>query len=94
MIFMGADALPWTMPGLRLTALVLSAMRLPVAKILLGGMRGLASEIGLQAPDSLIMDCVRLCCSLCLMENDPSIAPPMCWPTTGTSTRPPATRSM
>jgi len=31
------------------------------------------AEVGVQVPESLIMDCVRLCCTLCLLENDPSV---------------------
>jgi hypothetical protein len=38
--------------------------------------KGLFSDIGVQVPDSLVMDCVRLCCSLCLLENDPAIISP------------------
>jgi hypothetical protein len=37
------------------------------------GTNGLFADVGIQVPDSLVMDCVRLCCSLCLLENDPSI---------------------
>ena len=37
---------------------------------------GLFSEFGVQVPDSFVMDCIRLCCSLCLLENDPSIISP------------------
>jgi hypothetical protein len=37
------------------------------------GKVGLFSEIGVQVPDDFVMDCIRLCCSLCLLENDPSI---------------------
>jgi hypothetical protein len=40
------------------------------------GTKGLFDEIGVQVPASLITDCVRLCCSLCLLENDPSIISP------------------
>ena len=40
------------------------------------GTNGLFADIGIQVPDSLVMDCVRLCCSLCLLENDPSIISP------------------
>jgi hypothetical protein len=40
------------------------------------GTKGLFAEIGVQVPDSLVMDCVRLCCSLCLLENDPEIISP------------------
>ena len=36
------------------------------------GTVGLFAEIGIQVPDSFVMDCIRLCCSLCLLENDPS----------------------
>ncbi len=31
---------------------------------------------GIQVPISLVNDCVRLCCSLCLLENDPSVIEP------------------
>ena len=34
------------------------------------------SELGVQVPEPLVMDCVRLCCSLCLLENGPSIISP------------------
>ena len=34
------------------------------------------AELGVQIPDSLVIDCVRLCCSLCLLENDPSVIEP------------------
>jgi hypothetical protein len=34
------------------------------------------AELGVQIPDSLITDCVRLCCSLCLLEDDPSVIEP------------------
>ena len=37
------------------------------------GTVGLFAEIGVQVPDWIITDCIRLCCSLCLLENDPSI---------------------
>ena len=40
------------------------------------GTKGLFADIGVQVPDSLVKDCVRLCCSLCLLENDPSIISP------------------
>ena len=40
------------------------------------GKVGLFSEFGVQVPDSFVMDCIRLCCSLCLLENDPSIISP------------------
>jgi hypothetical protein len=33
-------------------------------------------ELGVQIPEDLINDCVRLCCSLCLLENDPSVIEP------------------
>ena len=34
------------------------------------------AELGVQIPLDLIADCVRLCCSLCLLENDPSVIEP------------------
>ena len=38
------------------------------------GLRGdKFSEIGIQIPNELMMDCVRLCCTLCLIENNPEI---------------------
>jgi hypothetical protein len=40
------------------------------------GAKGLFADIGVVVPDGLVMDCVRLCCSLCLLENDPSIISP------------------
>jgi len=40
------------------------------------GTKGLFADIGIVIPDSLVMDCIRLCCSLCLLENDPSIISP------------------
>ena len=33
-------------------------------------------EIGVQIPPPLITDCVRLCCTLCLLDNDPEIIAP------------------
>ncbi len=48
--------------------------RLTVEQSLAGlGMKGLFAEFGVQVPDSFVTDCVRLCCSLCLLENDPEI---------------------
>ena len=38
--------------------------------------KGLLPEIGIQVPNSFVTDCIRLCCSLCLLENDPSIISP------------------
>ncbi len=38
--------------------------------------RNVFADIGVQVPNSLVNDCVRLCCSLCLLENDPSIISP------------------
>ena len=35
--------------------------------------KGWTAELGIQIPEPLVDDCVRLCCSLCLLENDPSI---------------------
>ena len=32
--------------------------------------------IGIVIPEDLTTDCVRLCCSLCLLENDPEIIAP------------------
>ena len=40
------------------------------------GTKGLFAEIGVQVPHSFVTDCIRLCCSLCLLENDPSIISP------------------
>ncbi len=40
------------------------------------GRVGLFAEFGIQVPDAFVMDCIRLCCSLCLLENDPSIISP------------------
>ncbi len=34
------------------------------------------AELGVQIPDDLVVDCIRLCCSLCLLENDPSVIEP------------------
>ncbi len=31
------------------------------------------AEIGIVIPEDLMMDCVRLCCTLCLIENNPEI---------------------
>lgn len=39
------------------------------------GSNGL-EEMGVQIPMDLITDCVRLCCSLCLLENDRSVIEP------------------
>ena len=38
--------------------------------------RGVSADMGVQIPETLIDDCVRLCCSLCLLENDPSVIEP------------------
>jgi hypothetical protein len=38
--------------------------------------KGLFAEVGIVVPESLMMDCIRLCCSLCLLENDPEIISP------------------
>jgi hypothetical protein len=35
-----------------------------------------SAELGVIVPETLTMDCVRLCCTLCLLENDPSIISP------------------
>ncbi len=34
------------------------------------------AELGIQIPNNLVTDCVRLCCSLCLLENDRSVISP------------------
>jgi hypothetical protein len=34
------------------------------------------AEPGVQIPENLITDCVRLCCSLCLLDNAPSVIGP------------------
>ena len=36
---------------------------------------GLA-DLGVQIPNDLVTDCVRLCCSLCLLESDPTVISP------------------
>jgi hypothetical protein len=38
--------------------------------------RGWSANMGIQIPEPLIDDCVRLCCTLCLLENDPEIIAP------------------
>ena len=35
--------------------------------------KGRLADLGVQVPQELVTDCVRLCCSLCLLENDASI---------------------
>ncbi|MHB1035143.1 MAG: hypothetical protein ACYC35_12660 [Pirellulales bacterium] len=35
-----------------------------------------SAEMGIAVPSSVIDDCVRLCCSLCLLENDPEVISP------------------
>jgi hypothetical protein len=40
------------------------------------GKKGVFADIGIVIPDELVTDCVRLCCSLCLLENDPSVISP------------------
>lgn len=49
---------------------------LTVERSLAGLPKRPSAEIGVQIPDALIADCVRLCCSLCLLENDPEIISP------------------
>jgi len=49
---------------------------LTVEQSLAGLGRGVTADVGVQIPDALVTDCVRLCCSLCLLENDPSIIEP------------------
>jgi hypothetical protein len=34
------------------------------------------AELGVQIPYDLVTDCVRLCCTLCLLEDDPSVIEP------------------
>jgi len=31
------------------------------------------ATIGVQVPDEIMRDCLRLCCTLCLLENDPGV---------------------
>ena len=38
--------------------------------------RDCSAEMGIAVSESLVNDCVRLCCSLCLLENDSSIICP------------------
>ena len=40
------------------------------------GKKGVFADIGIVIPDNLVTDCIRLCCSLCLLENDPSVISP------------------
>ena len=40
------------------------------------GKKGLFADIGIVIPDDLMTDCIRLSCSLCLLENDPSVISP------------------
>ena len=47
-----------------------------VEQSLAGLGRGITAEMGVQVPDALVTDCVRRCCSLCLLENDPSVIEP------------------
>lgn len=49
---------------------------LTVERSLAGLPKRPSAEVGVQIPDALIADCVRLCCSLCLLENDPSVIEP------------------
>ena len=49
---------------------------LTVEQSLAGLGKGITADIGVQIPDDLLTDCVRLCCSLCLLENDPEIISP------------------
>jgi hypothetical protein len=35
-----------------------------------------SADVGVQVPDSFIKQCVRLCCTLCLLENDPEVISP------------------
>jgi hypothetical protein len=38
--------------------------------------KDITAEDGVQIPETILNDCVRLCCSLCLLENDPSVIEP------------------
>jgi hypothetical protein len=38
--------------------------------------RDRTADKGVQAPEDLMIDCVRLCCSLCLLDHDPQIISP------------------
>ena len=38
--------------------------------------KGLFAELGIQIPEELVNDLVRLCCTLCLLENDPELISP------------------
>jgi len=49
---------------------------LTVEQSLAGLGKGITADVGVQVPEDLIMDCVRLCCSLCLLENDRSVIEP------------------
>jgi hypothetical protein len=49
---------------------------LTVEQSLAGLGRNVLADIGVQVPHELITDCVRLCCSLCLLEHDPEIISP------------------
>ena len=49
---------------------------LTVEQSMAGLGKGVTAGIGVQVPDDLITDCVRLCCSLCLLEHDPEIISP------------------
>ncbi len=43
----------------------------------LAGLRAdVFAQVGIQMPNELVMDCIRLCCSLCLLENDPDVISP------------------
>ena len=49
---------------------------LTVEQSLAGLGKGITADMGVQVPEDLITDCVRLCCSLCLLEHDPSVIEP------------------
>jgi hypothetical protein len=40
------------------------------------GTKGLFADIGILVPNDFVTDCIRLCCSLCLLDNDPTIISP------------------
>jgi hypothetical protein len=38
--------------------------------------KGRLADLGVHVPKELVADCARLCCSLCRLENDPSVIEP------------------
>lgn len=49
---------------------------LTVEQSLAGLGKGITADMGVQVPEDLITDCVRLCCSLCLLDKDPAVIEP------------------